>query len=33
MLSKKTKYAIKALLALADPQRAQPVRIADLARD
>jgi Rrf2 family protein len=33
MLSKKAKYAIKALLALADPQRAQPVRIADLARE
>ena len=33
MLSKKAKYAIKALLALADPERAQPVRIADLARE
>ena len=33
MLSKKTKYALKALLALADPERAQPVRIADLARE
>src|ERR671925_994621 len=32
MLSKKAKYAIKALLALADPERSQPVRIADLAR-
>jgi Rrf2 family protein len=31
MLSKKTKYAIKALLALAD-QREEPVRISDLAR-
>ena len=33
MLSKKAKYAIKALLALADPERGQPVRIADLARE
>ena len=33
MLSKKAKYAIKALLALADPERPQPVRIADLARE
>ena len=33
MLSKKAKYAIKALLALADPEQAQPVRIADLARE
>ena len=33
MLSKKAKYAIKALLALADPARPQPVRIADLARE
>jgi Rrf2 family protein len=32
MLSKKAKYAIKALVALADPECAQPVRIADLAR-
>jgi Rrf2 family protein len=32
MLSKKAKYAIKALLALADGARNQPVRIADLAR-
>ena len=32
MLSKKAKYAIKALLALADHQRGDPVRIADLAR-
>ncbi len=31
MLSKKAKYAIKALIALAD-QRAEPVRISDLAR-
>jgi Rrf2 family protein len=33
MLSKKAKYAIKALLALADREREEPVRIADLARD
>jgi Rrf2 family protein len=33
MLSKKAKYAIKALLALADHDREEPVRIADLARD
>src|SRR5918993_756379 len=33
MLSKKAKYAIKALLALGDPERVQPMRIADLARE
>jgi Rrf2 family protein len=33
MLSKKAKYAIKALLALADHDRDEPVRIADLARE
>ena len=33
MLSKKAKYAIKALLALAEREREEPVRIADLARD
>ena len=33
MLSKKTKYAIKALLALAEHQPGDPVRIADLARE
>jgi Rrf2 family protein len=33
MLSKRSKYAIKALLALADHQRGEPVRIADLARE
>jgi Rrf2 family protein len=33
MLSKKAKYAIKALLALAGHDREEPVRIADLARD
>jgi Rrf2 family protein len=33
MLSKKAKYAIKALLALADQQGEEPVRIADLARE
>jgi len=33
MLSKKTKYAIKALLALADREREEPMRIADLARE
>jgi Rrf2 family protein len=32
MLSKKAKYAIKALLALADQHRDEPMRIADLAR-
>lgn len=32
MLSKKAKYAIKALLRLADDQRGEPMRIADLAR-
>ena len=32
MLSKKAKYAIKALLALADSNGDEPVRIADLAR-
>jgi Rrf2 family protein len=32
MLSKKAKYAIKALLALANGARDEPVRIADLAR-
>jgi len=32
MLSKKAKYAIKALLALADRTGEEPVRIADLAR-
>jgi Rrf2 family protein len=32
MLSKKAKYAIKALLALADSDREEPIRIADLAR-
>jgi Rrf2 family protein len=32
MLSKKAKYAIKALLALADQNREEPMRIADLAR-
>ena len=31
MLSKKAKYAIKALLALAEHERGEPVRIADLA--
>lgn len=31
MLSKRSKYAIKALLALADHVRGEPVRIADLA--
>ena len=31
MLSRKSKYAIKALLALADHQGEEPVRIADLA--
>ncbi len=33
MLSKRSKYAIKALLALADHQRDEPVRIADLAQE
>ncbi|HKT60933.1 MAG TPA: Rrf2 family transcriptional regulator [Gemmatimonadales bacterium] len=33
MLSKRAKYAIKALLALAEHGRDEPVRIADLARD
>jgi Rrf2 family protein len=33
MLSKKAKYAIKALVALADQQSEEPVRIADLARE
>jgi Rrf2 family protein len=33
MLSKRSKYAIKALLALADHQRGEPVRIADLAQE
>ena len=33
MLSKQSKYAIKALLALADHERGEPVRIADLARE
>lgn len=33
MLSKKAKYAIKALLALADAEPDEPVRIADIARD
>ena len=32
MLSKSAKYAIKALLALADHERDEPMRIADLAR-
>src|SRR6185312_15175093 len=32
MLSKKAKYAIKALLALADSEPEEPMRIADLAR-
>jgi Rrf2 family protein len=32
MLSRKAKYAIKALLALADRQDGEPVRISDLAR-
>lgn len=32
MLSKRAKYAIKALLALAEHQRQEPMRIADLAR-
>jgi Rrf2 family protein len=33
MLSKKAKYAIKALLALADRAPDEPMRIADLARE
>ena len=33
MLSKRSKYAIKALLALADHERGEPVRIVDLARE
>ena len=33
MLSKRSKYAIKALLALADHERGEPVRIADLAHE
>ena len=33
MLSRKTKYAIKALIALAEHGRDAPVRIADLARE
>jgi Rrf2 family protein len=33
MLSKKAKYAIKALLALAEHGREEPMRIADLARE
>ena len=33
MLSKKSKYAIKALIALAEHGREEPVRIADLARE
>jgi Rrf2 family protein len=33
MLSKRSKYAIKALLALADHERDEPVRIADLAHE
>jgi Rrf2 family protein len=33
VLSKKAKYAIKALLALADREREEPMRIADLARE
>ncbi len=32
MLSKKAKYAIKALLALTDHRRDEPMRISDLAR-
>src|SRR3982750_675542 len=32
MLSRKAKYAIKALLALADREPGEPVRISDLAR-
>jgi Rrf2 family protein len=33
MLSKRSKYAIKALLALADHERGEPVRIVDLAQE
>ena len=33
MLSKRSKYASKALLALADHERGEPVRIADLAHE
>jgi Rrf2 family protein len=33
MLSKKAKYAIKALLALADQEGEEPVRIVDLAQE
>jgi Rrf2 family protein len=33
MLSKRSKYAIKALLALADHERGEPVRIVDLANE
>ena len=33
MLSKRAKYAIKALLALAQHERDEPMRIADLARE
>ena len=33
MLSRKSKYAIKAILALAEHGGAEPVRIADLARE
>lgn len=33
MLSKKAKYAIKALLALAEHEGEEPVRIVDLARE
>ncbi|MEP6688851.1 MAG: Rrf2 family transcriptional regulator [Gemmatimonadales bacterium] len=33
MLSKRSKYAIKALLALADHRRDEPVRIVDLAHE
>jgi len=33
MLSRKTKYALKALIALAEHGPETPVRIADLARD
>ncbi len=33
MLSKKTKYAIKALLALTEHGREEPMRIADIARE
>src|SRR4029079_12221018 len=33
MLSKRSKYAIKALLALADHEGGEPVRIADLAHE